>query len=69
MDSCLKPTNDQHAVLVANQSDYTIERDCGGDVLESIDSKTKAYVGTIEDSLTFYDKNLELLFRRRLRIF
>ena len=67
LDSCLKPTNDQHAVLVANQSDYTIERDCGGDVLESIDSKTKAYVGTIEDSLTFYEQKSGAIFSKTIK--
>ena len=67
LDSCLKPTNDQHAVLVANQSDYTIERDCGGDVLESIDSKTEAYVGTIEDSLTFYEQKSGATFSKTIK--
>ena len=67
LDSCLKPMNDQHAVLVDNQSNYTIKRDYSGDVPESIAPKTEAYVGIIEDSLTFCEPNSGATFSKTVQ--
>ena len=67
LDSCLKPMNDQHAVLVDNQSNYTIKRDYGGDASESIGTKTEAYIRTVGDSLTFYEPSSGATFSKTVQ--
>ena len=66
LDSCLKPNN-SYAVLVDNQSDYTIGRNYDGDVLKSIARKTEAYVGTIGDLLTFYEPTSGATFQKNVQ--
>lgn len=67
LDSCLKPMNNQHAVLVDNQSGYTIKRGYGEKVIGSIAPETEAYVGIIGDLLTFYEPTSGATFQKNVQ--
>ena len=64
LDSCVKPADNQYAVWLKNQSNYTIKRDYGGDITADIGSNTEAYIGTVKDSLTFYEPNSRATFSK-----
>ena len=64
LESCVKPAENQYAVLVDNQSDYTIGRSHDGDAMADIASNTEAYIGTVKDSLTFYEPNSGATFSK-----
>ncbi len=67
LESCVKPAENQYAVLVDNQSDYEIVKSDDVDASKSIAPEAEAYVGTIEGYLTFYEPKSGATFSKKVQ--